>query len=176
MGSTCPGCQALLPAIDGPTHRYIGASPACWALYSALQSGGEPPLAPAPANALLVDAYAAQHPGMPSSQAIQSVAVHDVLTLHGIFAYGIGVEQALWLRRAALQERKSPRHGRFTWLEPPDFNGTLTIAAIVAEPTPEARTAALQRYAEQIYHVWAAAHGTTISEWFGRFIAPDLPR
>ena len=30
----CPGCQAPLPALDGPTHRYIGASPACWAIYA----------------------------------------------------------------------------------------------------------------------------------------------
>jgi hypothetical protein len=67
----CPGCRAPLPPVDGPTHRYIGASPACWALYTALQSGGDPPLAPAPANALLVDAYAAQHPGAPSPQATQ---------------------------------------------------------------------------------------------------------
>jgi hypothetical protein len=175
MDPPCPGCQALLPPIDGPTHRYIGASPACWALYSALQSGGEPPLHPAPANALLVDAYAAQHPGTPSPQAVQSVAVH-ILTLHGIFAHGLGIEQALWLRRSALQERNSSRHGRYTWLEPPNFSGALTIAAIVAEPTPAARTAAVEHYVEQIYQIWAAAHGTPIAKWYARFVAVDRHR
>lgn len=175
MDTPCPGCQALLPPMDGPTHRYIGASPACWALYSALQSGGEPPLHPAPATALLVDAYAAQHPGTPSPQAIQSVAVH-ILTLHGILAHGIGVDQALRLRRLALQERAGSRHGRYTWLAPPDFSGTPTIAAIVAEPTPTARTAMVERYVEQIHHRWFNRHGTTIADWYARFIAAGLQR
>ncbi|HLF87607.1 MAG TPA: DUF5946 family protein [Anaerolineales bacterium] len=80
---SCPGCRALLPDIDGPTHRYIGASPACWGIYTALTGGGEPPMAPAPSNTLIVDAYAAQHPGTPSPQSIQSVAVH-LIALYGV--------------------------------------------------------------------------------------------
>ncbi len=171
----CPGCKALLAPLDGPTHRYIGASPACWAIYTALQSAGEPPLTPAPANGLLVDAYAAQHPGVPSAQAIQSVAVH-LLTLHGIFAHGINVERALWLRLEALQERQGARQGRYTWLEPPDFSGPLTVAAIVTEPTPEARSAAVERYVEAVYRIWAAVHGTQLAKWYARFMAADRQR
>lgn len=26
----CPGCGALVPSSDGPTHPYLGASPGCW--------------------------------------------------------------------------------------------------------------------------------------------------
>jgi hypothetical protein len=174
MLTPCPGCRTLLPPSDGPTHRYIGASPACWAIYAALQSGGEPPLTPAPANALLVDAYAAQHPGVPSPQAIQSVAVH-LLTLHGVFAHGISVEQALWLRRAALQERSGSRLNRYPWLEPPAFSGSLSVASIVAEPTPAARTAAVARYVEAVYQRWYAAHGTTLAVWYARFIDGAAP-
>lgn len=94
----CPGCGALFEVHAGPTHRYIGASPACWAMYSAWLIGVPPsaddlarsdaPPRPGPttagpdgASALVVDAYAAQHHGTPSPQAIQSVAVH-VLALH----------------------------------------------------------------------------------------------
>jgi hypothetical protein len=29
----CYGCGALAPNEDGPAHRYIGASPGCWAVY-----------------------------------------------------------------------------------------------------------------------------------------------
>jgi hypothetical protein len=166
----CPGCRAMLVPLDGPIHRYIGASPACWALYTALQSGGEPPMLPAPAGALLVDAYAAQHPGVPSPQAIQSVAVH-LLTLHGVLARGVGVERALWLRLEALNERSGPRRGRFAWLEPPDFAGSPNVAAVVAEPTPAARTAALTHYVESVYHIWAAVHGPVIAAWYDTFIA-----
>ncbi len=167
----CPGCGAPLPPLDGPTHRYIGASPACWALYTAL-GAGEPPLAPAPMNELLVDAYDAQHPGVPSPQAIQSVAVH-LLTLHGVFAHGVSVERALWLRLEALQERTGSRRGRYSWLEPPDLAGTPTVAEIVREPTPEARSAAAARYVEAVYRAWASAHGATIAAWYATFVGGD---
>jgi hypothetical protein len=32
----CPGYEVLVPEIDGPTHRYIGASAGCWAAYGKL--------------------------------------------------------------------------------------------------------------------------------------------
>jgi len=131
----CPGCRAELPKISGPTHSYIGASPACWAIFSDLLNAGEPPLAPAPTNALIGDAYPAQHPGKPSDQAIQSVAVH-LLVLHGIFVCGVGPCSALWIRRRALREKGKPRRGRFRWLEPPSFEGSLTVSHIVREPDP----------------------------------------
>ncbi len=83
----CPGCCAGLPPLDGPTHRYIGASPACWAIFANLFNAGEPPLAPGPLNGLIGDAYAAQYPGTPSEQAIQSVAVH-LLALYGVLNLG----------------------------------------------------------------------------------------
>lgn len=121
-------------------------------------------------NGLLVDAYAAQHPGTPSPQAIQSVAVH-LLTLHGVFAHGTGVDRALWLRLEALQERSGPRRGRYSWLEPPDLSGLPTVADIVREPTPEARSAVLARYVEAVYRVWEAAHGATIAAWYAEFVA-----
>lgn len=85
---------------DGPTHAYIGAHPGCWALYSAVIATGAPgdllrssrvdarPVTTLPSRdlaRLLVDGYAAQHHGVPSPQAIQSVAV-DLLALYGIMA------------------------------------------------------------------------------------------
>ena len=98
---SCPNCRALLEPFDGPTHRYLGASAACWALYSALNVG-EPPVTSTPYNALMVDAYAAQHYGEPSPQAIQSVAVH-LLALYGVLEQGQSVEQAIWLRTRPLR-------------------------------------------------------------------------
>jgi hypothetical protein len=32
MLTPCPGCGALFPPFEEPTHRYIGASAGCWAL------------------------------------------------------------------------------------------------------------------------------------------------
>ncbi len=167
----CPGCAVALPHSDGPVHRYMTAAPGCWALYTSLFSVGEPPLTGGPLLALHVDAYAAQHPGMPNDQAIQSVAVH-LLTLHGIFERGQAVGRALWLRTRALRDDKAlgHKHSRFTWLAPPSFAGKLNVAAIAAAPTPAARGALVERWIRQVYDTWAAAHEATITTWYDRYI------
>ena len=117
--SPCPGCGALFPPHDGPLHRYIGASAACWAMFSWSQAGGgsdptgliarsripDNPV-PVPAHgdavstdALWGDAYGVQHHGGDSPQAVQSVAVH-LLDLHAIISGqttrpGWAIERAL---------------------------------------------------------------------------------
>ena len=58
------GCGLVLPVHAGPTHAYMGASPACWRLYgqaSTLSWGQRDGL---PLLRLVVDAYGAQHPGV----------------------------------------------------------------------------------------------------------------
>jgi hypothetical protein len=165
----CPGCGVLLPPHDGPTHRYIGASPACWALYTALGNGGEPPIAPTPALALLNDAYAAQHPGTPTPQATQSVAIH-LLTLHGVLARGVAPENAIWVRRRALREHIRRRHSQFTWLAPPAPGGWTTIADIVREPSPEARADRVRQFAAEVLDRWWRAHGATLAAWYDTYV------
>ncbi len=170
--SACPDCGAWLPEFAGPTHRYIGASAACWAIYTNLNNGGEPPLAPSPYNALLVDAYAAQHHGVPSNQAIQSVAVH-LLTLYGVLGRGVTLEKTLWLRQRALREQKSSKRGRFHWLTPPSFAGGLTVVDIVQAPSPAARSQKVREYVEQVWAIWSKEHLTTIIRWYDTYIIPD---
>ena len=165
----CPDCRALLPPSDGATHRYIGASAACWGIFVALHNGGDPPLTPQPLNGLLVDAYAAQHPGMPSPQAIQSVAVH-LLVLYGVLVRGISPGNALQIRLESVSEKLGPKHGRYHWLTPPNFSNCLTVANIVQSPTPEARTELLVRYVNLVWEKWAVDHVKTVADWYGRFI------
>ncbi len=168
----CPGCLAELPVLDGPSHRYIGASPACWALYTGLTSGGEPPIAPFPLGGMLIDAYAAQHPGVPSDQAIQSVAVH-LLALYGVLGRGVSPGDALWVRQRALREIKGVKHGRFQWLPPPSFAGKLTIADVVQAPTPQARARIGDDYVRQVFAIWSANYLKTIAAWYDQFVLPD---
>jgi len=82
----CPGCGAVLEPVDGPVHRYLGASSACWTVYSSIL-GGSPPLPPSPMAASMVDAYCVQHPGVDSPQSRQSVAVHAI-ALHAALGHG----------------------------------------------------------------------------------------
>lgn len=168
----CPGCRADLPKLDGPTHRYIGASPACWAIFANLFNAGEPPLAASPLNGLIGDAYAAQHPGTPSAQAVQSVAVH-LLTLYGVFVRGVAPDKTLWIRQRALREKKNPKRDRFWWLPPPDFAGSLTVADIVQAPTPPARAEKARDYVEQVWSLWSQPHLQTLSIWYDEFVTKD---
>jgi hypothetical protein len=168
--TACPGCGALLPPGDGPTHRYIGASPACWAIYSAL-GVGEPPVAPSPLHELLMDAYAAQHPGIPSDQSIQSVAVH-LITLYGVLVRGHAPSDGLTLRTRPLREQTGSKRGRFRWLTPPDLSGTVTVAAIAAAPTPAARATLVDDCVRLVWAAWAPGHEATIAGWYERYVLP----
>ncbi len=155
--------------VAGPTHRYIGASAACWALYSNFHNGGEPPVAGGPLNGLLVDGYAAQHPGVPSAQAIQSVAVH-LLVLYAVLEKGQPPDKALWIRLQAVSEQRQPKYGRYHWLTPPDFTGSLTIADIIAPSTPQARAAQIEPYVREVWSRWGAGHHATIAAWYTQFV------
>jgi hypothetical protein len=168
--TSCPGCGVLLPPLDGPTHRYIGASPACWAISAAL-GVGEPEVAPSPLRALLVDAYAAQHPGVPSDQATQSVAVH-LITLYGVLVRGHAPGDAVALRTRPLREQTGPKHGRFRWLTPPDLRATVNVAQIAAAPTPAARGALVDDCARSVWAAWAAGYEATIAAWYERYVLP----
>ena len=71
----CPGCGALAPRSDGPAHRYLGASPGCWAIFGEVLAREYSDQRYWPVHHLTVDAYAIQHPGEPSTQTIQPASL-----------------------------------------------------------------------------------------------------
>ena len=190
----CPGCGASFPPSDGAAHPYIGASPGCWALFAPLGAGEQPdpallaaarvPDGPAPAvpemppglvppaaaalRALVTDAYAVQHHGDDSPQAVQSVAVH-LLTLHGVLGEGHPVSSAHWLRVRPLRER-----GVFRKLEPPPVGTMLTLRHCWPGGGVE-RPAGFADYVRSVYGAWSAKHAGTIAEWFARYVVADRP-
>lgn len=110
----CVGCGAVVPATDGPTHRYMLSAPACWAAYGELTAVLLGDAAAAPHRQWCVDAFAVQHPGEPNAQAIQSVAAH-LLSLY--------VTLELKAPPAASHRvinRVTARKGDYRWLTPPD--------------------------------------------------------
>lgn len=129
-------------------------------------------MAPAATNALLIDAYAAQHPGTPSPQSIQSVAVH-LLSLYSFFERGTDAGYALQVRQRALREQFGPKHSRFEWLDPPDLHGAITVADIVQQPDAESRTRMAAGYVESVWRLWSEAHKPTIAAWYESFVIPD---
>src|SRR5688572_24525153 len=72
----CPGCGVALPAETGPTHPYMLGSPACWRGFGELLAAQYSEPRRMGFHQVVVDAYAAQHPGGDDPRAVQSVAIH----------------------------------------------------------------------------------------------------
>lgn len=154
----CPGCGAVFPAVDGPTHPYMESSPACWAAYGVVlaREYGNPALLPI--HRLSVDAYAVQHPGRPSRQSIQSVGLHLVRLL-------LQLDHGLPAARANAAMLALGRHKHeFIWLEPPVSLGDLTVASVLPRVTPEEHSAAVRAWARCALDAWAV-HAPTLERW-----------
>ena len=181
---SCPGCGALFPPSDGPTHRYVGASAGCWALFNwfVTTGGGDTtdllahsriPEAPLrhqatadgpPLDALFGDAYGVQHHGADSPQAIQSVAVH-LLNIHGIISGR--TTRPGWALARALRTR-----GVFHELVPPSLGSALTVRHLfpgggVLAPVTR------RQYVASVYERWMSLHRPTVERWYERYVAPD---
>ncbi|MDQ6834938.1 MAG: DUF5946 family protein [Actinomycetota bacterium] len=76
VATACPGCGIVLPAIDRAAHRYVTSSPACWEGYGRLLAAQYASPERMAFHQVVVDAYAAQHPGGDDPRAIRSVAIH----------------------------------------------------------------------------------------------------
>lgn len=134
----CPGCAALVEDIDGPTHRYIGGAAACWAAFNELQTRGT-------VHQYAVDAYAAQHPGVPGPQARRSVAKH-LMSLCRVLERGEASQSAVRFLQTINRD--------FPWLEPPDSLGRLTVFDVLAG------TASQLDWAREVWQAWSPWHDT----------------
>jgi hypothetical protein len=125
--------------------------------------GGSPPL-PATNNApLLVDAFAAQHPGGSSPQATQSVAIH-LLTLFAILERGHDVAQAVLLRTTGVEVKRLSGHGYPKLLPVPD-GWAVTISDIATADEAD-RGGLVDDYVNDVLQRWQDLHAGLIEEWY----------
>ena len=131
--------------MPGPTHRYIGASPQCWALFGEVLAREYSDFRYASVHQFTVNAYAAQHPGVPSRQSIQSVAVH-LISLH------LMLERSYASRKAtkAIQQATS-LEGVFEWLDPPESLGAVTIEHVHVAQDATAHHARVREWAAAVW-------------------------
>jgi hypothetical protein len=167
--SACIGCGAVLPDREGSTHRYLESSPACWAVYSEVlaREYGDRQLF-ARVHRLTVDAYAAQHPGRPSAQSIQSVAGH-LISLCAVLENGAASERATKLIGEAVRIK-----GRFTWLPPPSSLGLLTVVDVWQAKDTTGHESRVRDWAAAVWTAWAPHHAT-VHAWYAS-IHGALPR
>jgi len=154
----CYGCGALVPNEDGPTHRYIGASPGCWALYGEVLARGYGTPGFGDDDLMIINSYAVQHPGTSSPRSIQSVGAH-LIGLYVVEERGYDGKRALEAVRIAADGSRA-----FHWLEPPPNRYGITILDIHRAADPAAHTAAMRVMAETTWAAWSA-HQPQVRAW-----------
>lgn len=150
----CPGCGALVPDTPGPTHRYIGAPAQCWALFGEVLAREYSDFRYASVHQLTVDSYAAQHPGEPSRQSIQSVAVH-LISLHLMLERGYVSRQA-----TKAVQRATSLENVFEWLDPPESLGVVTIEHVHGARDAAAHQERVREWAAAVWSAWERYHET----------------
>lgn len=168
-GERCIGCNAQVEVIEGPIHRYMTSAPACWKRNGELLTV----LYSRPTNQttliMCVDTYAAQHPGSPNPQAIQSVAIH-LLNMYGYLVRGrsIKVPQATFTEKAFHAIPPPELRARY-WLDPvPRFEAALTVFDIAVSGTEEALATSARAWAESVWAAWRLHHDK-VAEWYVQF-------
>lgn len=158
--SRCQGCGLVLPERSGPAHPYIGASPACWALYGELLAREYSDRAYARFHQLTVDTYAVQHPGVPERRAIQSVGLHLVTLC-------LVLEDGADPREGAMIHKRLARRASFHWLEPPSPNGRITVADVLEARTSAEQEQLVEAWARDVWAAWTPHHAT-VRGWLER--------
>ncbi len=156
---TCPGCRLVLECAEGPTHAYIGATPACWAQYRRLSGAPYARTLGSRSRRLAEDAYAVQHPGAPDRRSVQSVAVH-------LMGLCVLLERDGETRRLMPVLGKMPQRRTLDlhWLTPPVRNGRLTVLDALEGGSGDGHAAAVESWARDVWRAWRPPH-PTVREW-----------
>lgn len=152
----CFSCKGIYPDTDGPTHKYMHSSPGCWQIYGEILSKEYSSQCYWVNHRLTVDAYAAQHPGIESSQSIQSVAVH-LLSLYFILEQGMSHDKARELIGKATKLK-------FKWLTPPIDLGEVNAGNAWLAKNANEHNKKVEYWAKSVWSSWTDHH-STIKKW-----------
>lgn len=168
-GTSCPGCGLTLPEIDGPVHRYMRTSPACWAVYGRVLAREYGDAQLLITHRFGVDAYAVQHPGGTDRQSIQSVALHLV-------RLGLSLDRDLSPDEVnGIAVRLGKVKQGFTWLRPPADRGAVTVADVDAARSTKAHAEAVRRWARSAFDA-SREHHAQIIAWIEALDRSDSNR
>ena len=157
----CPGCGGrFADAPDSASHRYMESSPGCWAAYGEVLAREYSQPEFFRIHKFTVDAYAVQHPGQPSPQSIQSVALH-LIRLCLMLEEGAGAERA-----TAVMQKAAANKAAFHWLDPPSSRGEVTVANVHGAASPEEHASLVRAWAESAWNEWSSHH-ETVRGWIG---------
>lgn len=160
LSEQCPDCGSVVPQVsEGPTHPYFGASPGCWALYTAML-GREFGNWNAETHRLSVDTYAVQHPGTSTRRAAtNSVGIH-LIALCLLFEKNLPVGQII----RTMGELSKGRVFQVHWLAPPEDLYPVTVVDLLGATSPEEYGACVRRWAETTWEAWSVHHDQ-VRQW-----------
>lgn len=148
----CPGCGGRYPAMPaGETHPYIGASPACWAVFGEVLAREFQDPGYGWIHRHTVDAYTVQHPGLDGRRQRQSVALHLIGLCHWL-------EQRLPTEHVnRVTQRLASSEVAWPWLEPPD-DYELTVQDVIAATSGEEHGRYVRHWGESVWEAWSEHH------------------
>ncbi len=136
------------------------SSAACWHRYGELLARDYSDPAYRTVHRLVVDAYAVQHPGQPSPQSIQSVAIH-------LMAFCVVFERHWDLDRATRLLGVAAATGHYAWLAPPPTPAVLTVLHPLAATSAAGHATAVREWAHAAWQAWSAHHAQ-VRDWATR--------
>lgn len=163
--SSCPGCGLAREEEDGPTHAYVGASAACWAIFATWSGGAGQAPAVVGLRQLVLDAYMVQHPGVPDPRAIRSVGTH-LMSLCLRLERGVRPEDA-----PRMIQRFLARPPAFRWLDPPVPNGDRTIGDVEEAAAGPDGAHVAEAFGRSVWDAWAPHH-PTVRGWLDASLGP----
>lgn len=149
----CPQCEAAVPDVTGPVHKYVPSAPGCWQLFGQIQADEALRFGYPPAHLLVVDAYMAQHPGNSHDRRDrQSVFVH-LAGLCAVLEQPMNPAQATNVLRRVLQH-----HDDFPALARDDGPGKLNVVHLVgARDLADYENRALA-WGRTVWQAWTQHH------------------
>jgi hypothetical protein len=100
-----------------------------------------------------VDAYCAQHPGLPERRTIQSINVH-LAGLCLVIEQGCPGDVA----RSNIARLTERHQDRFCWLPPPASLGEVRVTDVLAAGDAACYAHAVKRWAEEVWSAWEPHH------------------
>ena len=156
----------MLPVSDWPLGRRVNASSACWHLCTEVM-GHEAQHLPALGrfHQLTVDAYGAQHAGVPAP---------PISTAFALVGLHLALEKG-WSGTAirAAHQALAARHRAWPPFAMPTERGRLTIAHVAASTTPDEHAGRVQAWAASVWEAWSSEHDA-VRSWADAALPPDL--
>jgi len=152
LAEACPGCGArYAPLPHDETHRYIGATPACWAAFGEVLAREFQDVAYGRVHRHTVDVYSVQHPGTDDRRQRQSVALHLIGLCHWL-EHGFEAD-----RLNAITQRLADADRPWPWLAPPaEFD--MTVQDVLVARDGVEHVGLVRRWAETTWASWSDQH------------------